>query len=181
MRFPLQPMALSEQEILKFLMQSRERVAAEAWVVVRDAHVAEDIFQNTVLKAVTKEVSFEADAALLSWAFITARREAVDWVRKHRRESVGFPPAVLELLEADWQREQAGPAGARIDALRDCVEGLPEKSRDLLRLRYFEGFSCGEIAGRIDARLDAVYKRLSRLHEALRECVEGKLERGMTA
>ena len=67
-------MALSEQEILKFLMQSRERIAAAVWVVVRDAHVAEDIFQNTVLKAVTKEVSFDADAALLSWAFIAARR-----------------------------------------------------------------------------------------------------------
>jgi hypothetical protein len=40
-------MPLSEKEILRFLMQSRERISAAAWLVVKDAHVAEDIFQNT--------------------------------------------------------------------------------------------------------------------------------------
>jgi len=170
-------MALSEQEILKVLMQSRERVSAAAWMVVRDTHVAEDIFQATVLKAVTKDVQFEVNAALLSWAFITARRQGLDWVRKHQKESVGIDPEILELLEEDWQSEKPGAAGGRIDALRDCVEALPEKSKGLLRLRYFDGFSCGEIAGRVDARLNAIYKRLSRLHEALRECVELKLTR----
>ena len=47
-------------------MQSRERISAATWVVVQDSHVAEDIFQNTVIKAVTREVQFDAEAALLS-------------------------------------------------------------------------------------------------------------------
>ena len=157
-------------------MQSRERISAAAWVVVRDAHVAEDIFQNTVLKAVTKDVEFEAEAALLSWAFITARREGLDWVRKHRRESVGCDPEILALLEKDWQSEASAPAGERIDALRECIDRLPDKSKQLLRLRYFEGLSCGEISGQVNAKLDAVYKRLSRIHQSLRTCVESKME-----
>jgi RNA polymerase sigma-70 factor (ECF subfamily) len=94
---------------------------------------------------------------------------------------VGFDPEVLELLEADWQREQTAPAGDRIDALRDCVEALPEKSKKLLRLRYSDGLSCGEISEQVNAKLDAVYKRLSRLHEALRDCVEQKIETGTEA
>ena len=48
-------MPLSEKEILRFLMQSRERISAAAWLVVKDTHVTEDIFQNSVLKAVTNE------------------------------------------------------------------------------------------------------------------------------
>lgn len=169
-------MPLSEQEILRFLMQSRERISAAAWVVVQDAHVAEDIFQNTVLKAVTKDVAFDVEAALLSWAYITARRDGLNWVRKHRRESVGCDPELLALLEKDWQSESPGPAGDRIDALRECMEKLPDKSKQLLRLRYFEGLSCGEISDQVDAKLDAVYKRLSRIHQALRTCVELKME-----
>ena len=169
-------MPLSEQEILRFLMQSRERISAAAWVVVQDTHVAEDIFQNTVLKAVTKDVEFEVEAALLSWAFITARRDGLNWVRKHRRESVGFDPEIFDLLESDWQAESAAPAGDRIDALRECIERLPDKSKQLLRLRYFEGLSCGEISDQVNAKLDAVYKRLSRIHESLRACVESKME-----
>lgn len=75
-------MALSEQDILRILMKSRDRIAAAAWVVVRDAQAAEDIFQNVAIKAMTKDVAFAADGAVLSWAFVTARREGIDWVRR---------------------------------------------------------------------------------------------------
>ena len=78
-------MTISEQDILRTLMKSRNRIAAAAWVVVRDAHAAEDIYQNVALKALTKEVSFESEGAVLSWAFITARREGIDWLWRHTK------------------------------------------------------------------------------------------------
>ena len=171
-------MPLSEKEILRFLMQSRERISAAAWLVVKDAHVAEDIFQNTVLKAVTKDVSFEAEAALFSWAFITARRDSLNWFRKHRRESVGVDEDILTLIHQDWQNDHLNPKGNRFELLRDCMEELPQKSEKILRLRYFEGLSCGEIADSISITLDAVYKRISRIQNSLRKCVELKMEPG---
>ena len=171
-------MPLSEKEILRFLMQSRERISAAAWLVVKDAHVAEDIFQNTVLKAVTKDVNFEAEAALFSWAFITARRDSLNWFRKHRRESVGIDEDILTLIHQDWQNDHLNPKGNRFELLRDCMEELPQKSEKILRLRYFEGLSCGEIADSISITLDAVYKRISRIQNALRKCVELKMEPG---
>jgi RNA polymerase sigma-70 factor (ECF subfamily) len=171
-------MPLSEKEILRFLMQSRERISAAAWLVVKDAHVAEDIFQNTVLKAVTKDVSFEAEAALLSWAFITTRRDSFNWFRKHRRESVGIDEDILTLIHQDWQNDHLNPKGNRFELLRDCLEELPQKSERILRLRYFEGLSCGEIADSISITLDAVYKRISRIQNSLRKCVELKMQPG---
>ena len=171
-------MPLSEKEILRFLMQSRERISAAAWLVVKDAHVAEDIFQNTVLKAVTKDVNFEAEAALFSWAFITARRDSLNWIRKHRRESVGFDEDILTLIHQDWQNDHLNPKGNRFEVLRDCMEELPQKSEKILRLRYFEGLSCGEIADSISITLDAMYKRISRIQNSLRKCVELKMQTG---
>ena len=171
-------MPLSEKEILRFLMQSRERISAAAWLVVKDAHVAEDIFQNTVLKAVTKDVSFQAEAALFSWAFITARRDSLNWFRKHRRESVGIDEDILTLIHHDWQNDHLNPKGNRFELLRDCMEELPQKSEKILRLRYFEGLSCGEIADSISITLDAVYKRISRIQNSLRKCVELKMQPG---
>ena len=47
-------MKLSEQDILRIVMKSRDRIAAAAWVVVRDAHAAEDIFQNVAIKTLKK-------------------------------------------------------------------------------------------------------------------------------
>ena len=168
-------MNLEEQAILQTLMQARTRLSAAAWVVVRDAHAAEDIFQNVALKAMTREVSFENEAALMSWAFITARREGIDWLRRHRRESLGLDADILELLEHEWQSEAAHPAGAKIEALQDCLAAAPESARRLLKLRYFDGYSCEEVAEQMGLGLNAIYKRVSRLHESLKECIEGKL------
>ncbi len=170
-------MAISEQEILRTLMKSRDRIAAAAWVVVRDAHAAEDIFQDVVLKALTKEVSFEAEGALLSWAFITARRGGIDWLRRHRRELTGLDSEVLELLEQEWLSETARCGEERTEALRVCLNALPAKSSRLLRLRYFEGDSCREVATKLGTELNAVYKRLSRLHKGLKECIEIRLNK----
>ena len=174
-------MTLSEQDILRTLMKSRDRIGAAAWVVVRDAHAAEDIFQNVALKALTKEVRFEAEGAVLSWAFITARREGIDWLRRHRRELTGLDSEILDLLEQDWLGETVHRGEARTEALRACLKSLPEKSSRLLRLRYFEGNNCGEVATKLGTGLNAIYKRLSRLHRGLKECVELRLDKSKVA
>lgn len=167
-------MTLSEQEILRVLMKSRDRIAASAWVVVRDAHAAEDIFQNVVIKAMTKEVIFDAIGAVLSWAFITARREGIDWIRRHRNELPSLDTEILELLEREWL-SAGNREDSRTEALRECLKELPEKSRRLLHLRYCDGHACHDVAEKLGAGLDAIYKRLSRLHLALKECVEVRL------
>ncbi len=168
---------LSEPDILQTLMKWRTRVSAAAWVVVRDTHAAEDIFQNVALKAMTREVSFENESALLSWAFITARREGIDWLRRHQRETICLDAEILELLEHEWQSKPAHSAGAKMEALQDCLEAAPEAARRLLKLRYFDGYSCAELAEQMGLGLNAIYKRVSRLHESLKNCIEGKLTR----
>ncbi len=168
-------MLLTESIILQTLMKWRTRVSAAAWVVVRNTHAAEDIFQNVAVKAMTREVSFDSEAALLSWAFITARREGIDWLRRHEREASSLDHDLLALLEEEWQGKTSHSSGARLDALQDCLEATPEASRQLLRLRYFDGYSCEEVGQQLGVGLDAIYQRISRLHATLRNCVENKL------
>jgi len=170
-------MNLSEQDILRIVIKSRDRIAAAAWVVVRDAHAAEDIFQNVALKALKCDIRFPAEGALLSWAFIMARREAIDWLRRHRRELTGLDTEILELLEQDWLSEPAQHGELRMEALRTCLQTLPTKSNQLLHLRYFEGHKCGEVAEKLGMGLDAVYKRLSRVHQGLKNCIELRLQK----
>ena len=112
----------------------------------------------------------------MSWAFITARREGIDWLRRRKNELVILDETLLEQLELEWADEALGQAGGRSQALRDCLEDLPSKSRDLLKRRYFDGHACEAVAEQLGARLDAIYKRLSRLHQALKKCIETKLE-----
>ncbi len=168
-------MVLTEAIVLQTLVKWRTRISAAAWLVVQDAHAAEDIFQNVALKAMTREVNFESEGALLSWAFITARREGLDWIRRHKREAICLDQEVLAVLEQEWLSLPPRSAGEKLEALRDCLESAPESARTLLKLRYFDGYSCEQVAERMSLGLDALYKRVSRLHASLRVCIEGKL------
>jgi len=178
--FVLKTVAISERSILQQLMNQRDRISAAAWLVVRDAHIAEDIFQNVTLKAIDKEVAFGSEGALMSWAFITARREGIDWLRRQKNTPVSLDESILEVLEAEWANESLGQTSSRSQMLRDCLDELPEKSRELLKLRYFDGQQCAEVASLLGAKLDAIYKRLSRLHNALKDCIERKLNQAVS-
>ena len=168
-------MPLNQETIVRTLFAARTRLSAAVWLVVRDAQAAEDIFQNVSVKALTKNVVFEHEGQLLSWAHVTARHEAIDWLRRQRRNVVALDAGVLELLEAEWAAASGPPSSARVDALRDCLDATPAEGRRLLELRYFEGCSCEEAARAVGLGLDAVYQRLSRLHRALKLCVERRL------
>ena len=157
---------LSHNEIMRVLFAARPRLGAAAFVIARDAQAAEDIFQNVALKALTKAVTFEHEGALLSWATVSARHEALDWLRRRKPEVPVLDNVVLDLLDAESAAAAPADTG-RVGALRDC--------RRLLELRYFEGRSCTEVAAEVGAGLDAVYQRLSRLHRQLRACVEQRL------
>jgi RNA polymerase sigma-70 factor (ECF subfamily) len=168
-------MPLDHETILKHLFGARQRLSATAWLIVRDAQGAEDLFQNVALKSVTKNVSFEHGGALLSWATVSIKREAIDWLRKRKPERLGLDPEVLDLLSEEWSAHPQ-PEGKRMEALRECLDAVPEKSRQLLHLRYFEGHSCEEVAGHVGANLEAVYQRLSRLHRQLKQCVDQRID-----
>ncbi|MBU6387457.1 MAG: RNA polymerase sigma factor [Pirellula sp.] len=164
---------LSESEMIQKLMQARTRIAGAAWFLTRDYHAAEDCFQNVVLKAMTKEVCFPTEAALLSWAFVVIRRDAMDWLERRGRKVLLLDENVLAILDEHRAARTADPF--RSAALQDCIGSLGEEAKHLLQLRYFEGLRCQQIATKMRISLPAVYKRLSRIHQGLADCVRGKM------
>jgi RNA polymerase sigma-70 factor (ECF subfamily) len=161
---------------MRALLAARSRISAVAFLVVRDTQTAEDIFQDVSVKALSDDVSFEGEPQLLSWANITARHQALNWIRSRKNRPAPLNEELLELMEAEWARDSMRSEGERIEALRQCIEKLPAGSRQILDLRYSQGCSCKEVSRTVGAGLDAVYQRLARLHRALRECIEKRVE-----
>lgn len=168
-------MPLDQTAVITTVMQWRHKLTAAAWLVVRDTHAADDIFQTVVLKALSSEAVFDAEAAVVSWSFVTCRNASIDWLRRRRKETAVLEADTIATLHDEWARDTLAPTDQRADALEDCLGEVPEQARLLVRLRYTDGLACGEVAARLGLNLDAVYKRLSRLHLTLRQCVEGKL------
>ena len=161
--------------ILQQLMLWRTTISAAAYVILRDVHRAEDVFQSVVLKAVSGQVQFSSEAALMSWALVSARHESIDILRRQQTEQRWLSERVSELMFSEWQ-QSAFSGDIRSSALQDCLQQLPERLQQLLQRRYTEGLSCEAIAQECQEAVTAVYKRLSRVHQRLRQCVQRRLE-----
>ena len=168
-------MTLEADAVVQVLLRERLRIAAVATLIVRDVHAADDIFQQVVLSALEHRPQLRDADHLLAWALRAARHRAIDLAR--RRSLRPLPDDVLDLLESRWG-DPAGPeVSDQVEALHRCLGKLAVPSRDLLRMRYDDGLPAAVIADRLRRTVDAVYQNLSRLHRALRDCVQQETAR----
>lgn len=95
-----------------------------------------------------------------------------------QRRSAGTRREV-ELADEVWC-QQCGSADGdeRIDALRRCVEELPERSRALLQRVYADGAGRAAAGATFGLSADGVKTALRRLRDGLRECVQRRLRGG---
>jgi RNA polymerase sigma-70 factor (ECF subfamily) len=167
-------MGLSSNTIVQILLRERVRISASVMSILRDAHAADDVFQQVVLQALEGREHFREPEHLLAWALRVARHRAIDALPK--RPTRCLDGSVLELLEQQWAEAPADDVPARVEALHRCLEKLPASARQLLRLRYEDGLRCTSVAERLGRTVDAVYQSLSRVHRQLRQCVEARLK-----
>lgn len=168
-------MALPLPTVVQHLLKDRVRITAVALAVVRNSHDADDVFQQVMLAAVEGKEAFREPDHLRAWALRAARHRAIDFARRNHLQVLDA--AALDAIEAHWAQAPTGDGSARAEALGRCLDVLPARHRELLRLRYEGGLSGAELGRRLGRSTDAVHQTLSRLHRRLKECVEHHLGR----
>jgi RNA polymerase sigma-70 factor (ECF subfamily) len=164
---------MTEELLVKTLLDARPRLIAGTLAVLRDVHQAEDVFQEVLIKALRMRDSFSDEAGLLAWTRVSMRNQGIDFVRRAGRLDTILSEMALDAVAASLDAHEA--ASPKVTALRQCIATLPQESRRLLRLRYDEGRSGRDLAALLRRSEDAIYKALSRLHAALRKCAEERL------
>lgn len=134
----------------------------------RDASLAEDVVQETFLRAIDRAGQLRDEARLFPWLVRIALRVAIDHRRKTRRESP---------LDETWDtpsRPEDGPdrrAEASQDArlVEKALSELPEYQRELVALRYFAHMSAAELSEVFGKSEVAIRKDLQRARGLLKD------------
>jgi len=163
---------MNEQEVfLSQFLRCEADLRALVGAVVRDVHVREDVFQEIALTLWRQFSRYDPSRPFGAWARGVAAKKLLERCSGDRRlPLVLSPDAILELAEAADRSESRLAPG--FEALEHCLGKLPEKSRDLLTLRYGQSQPLAAIAAEIRATQAAVYQALSRLRRRLRECMQ---------
>ncbi|HYG33146.1 MAG TPA: sigma-70 family RNA polymerase sigma factor [Clostridia bacterium] len=162
----------------KEFLGKRHELMAFIFGLVRDWHVAEDIFQEVWVRLAATRERGTAIEDQAQWCRKVAKNLVVDHWRRQRDARVVADSTLLEFadfVELAFEENPSTLTPDRLQALNDCVSVLPEKSRRLLSLRYEEDMSLAGVAETVGQSPAAVIKALLRLRQTLALCVQRKL------
>ena len=166
---------MDRSEILRVLMPERTKQIGLAWSILRQSQQSEDAYQDMLGKVFENDGILEGPQNLRDWSWKVLRNRCYELIRQRRYQVTLLDDSILDLVDAELERRDTSDMSLRADALRKCLDGLSEKSRETIRLRYFEGMRGKQVAERLGRKPEAVYKALQRICATLAECIERKL------
>lgn len=146
------------------------RVFALCLRMTADESAAEELTQQTFIRAWERLGTFRGDSAFSTWLHrIAANLVKESWRSRKRRHDRVRP--VADLTAYDVGREDGRPA-ARI-ALERAISDLPDGARTALVLYDVEGYKHREIADMLGVTVGTVKSQVHRARRLLRETLEG--------
>lgn len=132
-------------------------VKAVAIGVLRDHHLAEDVAQETFVRAHERLGGLRVRELFGRWLLTIARFRAIECRRRRKTQ-----------LPLEAAEDMPSPQSADHHLLEEVMT-LPERERRLVMLRYFSGYTVSEIAQITDRPIGTVSKQMSRAYERLRQ------------
>ncbi|QYZ66949.1 MAG: RNA polymerase sigma factor [Gammaproteobacteria bacterium (ex Lamellibrachia satsuma)] len=142
-------------------------------ILIRDEW-AQDCLQEAYIKIWNSAGSYRPYlASPITWMATIARNQALDLLRRRRREvQMAEPEKLLEASDSKTmplERLQQSDEGRR---LNDCLEQIKSQQRQVIALAYFKGLTHEELASQTGTPLGTVKTWIRRGLEQLKRCLE---------
>lgn len=145
-----------------------------ALVLTRDRTDAEDLVQETYLRAIRAMGRLRDDSNVKGWLFTILRNIWLNEVRQRRKAPEPFDVEADEKAVNLIDEDSKNPHDVYVETLerrhvRAAIQQLPEEAREVIMLREWEELSYLEIATILDCPVGTVMSRLARARSKLRD------------
>ena len=143
------------------------RVRDHIRMMVKDRDVADDILQETLIKAVRviDEGRYADTGKFLSWVLRIAHNQVIDYFRAQKssrtvsESDAGY--AMLGTLRFAERTVEDKMVSEQIEAdVRRLIDFLPEEQREVVMMRYYAGLSFQEIADQTEVSINTALGRM---------------------
>ena len=158
--------------------RSKSKVYTSIYLIVKDRYIAEDLMQETYIKAidVIKSGRYNEEGKFLPGVVRIGHNLAIDFFRKDKR----YPTIVLEdgsklfnsFEFAEESSEDIQMKADKISNVRELIKKLPDEQREVLVMRHYEELSFQEIADQTGVSINTALGRMRYALINLRKMLE---------
>jgi len=137
-----------------------------AYNFVKDDDVAQDVMQEAFIKAFKKIDTYTGEATFGAWLKRIVINQSLDWLKKQKLATVELNEEVAYLPNDEpWEVEK----DISISMIYKCIESLPQKCKNVVKLYLLEGYDHQEVAQILEISEVASRSQLSRGKSKLKE------------
>ena len=150
-------------------------VHALVWRKIGDFHIAEEITQDTFLKAYQRLATLKKPQRFTSWLYVIAANNCRMWLRKKRLRTQPLEETnSAELEKATYsgyiiEENERTIAEAKREVVKRLLANLQESDRTVITLHYFGEMSAAEIGAFLGVSVNTIKSRLRRAQERLKQ------------
>lgn len=170
------------RESFKILVERYQgRAMALALNIMRNRQDAEDVVQESFVKAYLALKTFEMNSSFYTWLYRIVHNMAIDYKRKLQRQSKYEVDTQIETDDGTISFQPAAPAQNQPDrqfsskeglvVLKDAFEQLSPDQQEVLRLREFDGCSYKQISKALGVSEGTVMSRIFYARKKLQESI----------
>ena len=171
----------NNQAFDELLNRHKERLYSYIYFIVRSRDVADDIFQETFVKAIVtlQQGRYNSDGKFSAWLTRIAHNLVIDQFRQERNENViSNDESEIDLFNNSAYSE--GTIEARmvntqvLKDVRRLVNSLPDNQREVIYMRYYQSLSFKDIAAITGVSINTALGRVRYAVMNLRRMAEEK-------
>jgi len=148
-------------------------VSAFVTSVVRDFTARDDVLQEIAVAVIESFDRYDPERPFIGWALGIAQNQVGLYFRRVRRDRLVFDEQTMANLATAFSSLSADQS-TKLDHLRDCLQGLEGRAKQLCELRYQRDQKPAAIASSVGMSANSVAKALQRIRGQLRECIDRK-------
>ena len=153
----------------------QKQVHALVWRKIGDFHIAEEITQDTFLKAYQKLASLKKSQSFSSWLYVIAANCCRSWLRQKQLrkqlledKDIAHPDKATYSEYVHEENERITTETQR-DVVKKLLAKLGESERTVMTLHYFAEMSCAEIGKFMGVSTNTIKSRLRRAQQRLQK------------
>ncbi|MCA9240551.1 MAG: sigma-70 family RNA polymerase sigma factor [Planctomycetales bacterium] len=168
------PGSTSDAAFIQLLSKHQRHLHSFIRSLVPSDTDADDVMQDTSLALWENRGSYDSTRDYFPWACGVAHVYVLRHRRKTASDRLWFNDEVLELL-ASQMLEDSELFELRREALNACLDKLSEEDRRIVRIRYQEGITLGEMTQIVESSARSIQRTMVRVRRVLQRCITATL------